>query len=158
MTAMPLVSEGIRDAVILCGDTPLIKAATIRALIRQQRAQRADLTLATTRLEHPLGYGRIISDNKGHVMRIVEESDASDSEKEITTVNSGTYCVKIDLLRRFLPALSNDNAQGEFYLTDVVEKAYGNGMPAAVLEVHDSLEVLGINTMDELAQAEKLLG
>jgi bifunctional N-acetylglucosamine-1-phosphate-uridyltransferase/glucosamine-1-phosphate-acetyltransferase GlmU-like protein len=90
-------------------------------------------------------------------MRIVEETDASASEKEITTVNTGTYCVKVDLLRRFLPALSNDNAQGEFYLTDVVEKAYGSGVPAAILEVHNSLEVLGINTVQELNQAEKWL-
>jgi len=157
MTAIPLVSEGIPDAIILCGDTPLIRAETIRALIRQHRAQKADLTLATTRLEQPFGYGRIISDDQGRVMRIVEESDAKGSEKEITTVNTGTYCVKIDFLKKSLPDLGNDNAQGEFYLTDVVQRAYRDGVPAAVLEVRDSLEVLGINTTDELAQAEKLL-
>jgi bifunctional UDP-N-acetylglucosamine pyrophosphorylase/glucosamine-1-phosphate N-acetyltransferase len=157
MTAMPLVPASVRDAAILCGDTPLIKAETIRALIDEHRIRKADLTLATTRLEQPFGYGRIICDGQGLLMRIVEESDASDSEKEIRTVNTGTYCVKIGFLRETLPRLSSDNAQGELYLTDVVEKAYRKGILAAILEIRNSFEVLGINTVDELAKGEALL-
>ena len=157
MTAIPLIEDSVQDAVILCGDTPLIKPETVQALIKVHTADKADLTLATTRLEQPFGYGRIIFDNQGRVQRIVEESDASASEKEIKTVNTGTYCVKIDFLKRSLPYLSNDNTQGEFYLTDVVEKAYRNGSPAASLEVYDSFEVLGINTIEELEKAERWL-
>jgi len=157
MTAMALIADTVRDAVILCGDTPLIRAQTIEALIKQHRARQVDLTLATTRLDEPFGYGRIISDARRRVMRIVEQSDASESEQKIHTVNTGTYCVKAAFLRRFLPDLTDNNAQGEFYLTDVVEKAYQQGIPAAVVEVSNSLEVLGINTMDELARAEASL-
>ena len=157
MSAIPLLAESARDAVILCGDTPLIKAQTIHALIKEHRAQGADLTIATTRLEYPFGYGRIISDDQGGVLGIVEESDASALEKKITTVNTGTYCVKIDFLKKFLPDLSDDNAQGEFYLTDVVGHAHRKGMAAATLEIDDTFEVLGINTVEELAHAERLV-
>jgi UDP-N-acetylglucosamine diphosphorylase/glucosamine-1-phosphate N-acetyltransferase len=158
MTAMPLVADSVQDAVILCGDTPLITAQTIEALIEEHRARQAELTLATTTLVEPFGYGRIVCDARKRVIRIVEQTDASDSEKKIQTVNSGTYCVKTAFLRRFLPDLTDNNAQGEFYLTDVVEKAYQEGTPAAVLEVSNSLEVLGVNTIDELAKAEAFLG
>lgn len=157
MTAICEIPAGVEDAVILCGDTPLIKPETVRALIDEHRAEMANLTLAITRLEEPFGYGRICFDGHGRVMRIIEESDASESEKQIATVNTGTYCVKLDFLKESLKDLTNDNAQGEFYLTDVVAGAYQNGVPAAVIEIHDSLEVLGINTIDELAKAERYL-
>lgn len=157
MTAMPEVRAGIHDGVILCGDTPLIKPETIRGLIDHHRATRGDLTLLATTLEEPFGYGRIISDAQGDVIRIVEEADATDAEKKISVVNSGTYCVKIDFLKKFLPGLRSDNAQGEFYLTDVVERAYEAGDPASLLEVRDTLEVLGVNTREELTRAENLL-
>ena len=157
LTAMPLIADTVRDAVILCGDTPLIKTQTIEALIKEHRARQVDLTLATTRLAEPFGYGRIICDVRGRVRRIVEQTDASPEEKKIDTVNTGTYCVKAALLRRLLPDLRDNNAQNEFYLTDVVEKAYQEGTPGAVVEVANSLEVLGINTMDELGRAEKSL-
>ena len=157
MTAICEIPAGVEDAVILCGDTPLIKPETVRALIDEHRAEMANLTLAITRLEEPFGYGRICFDGYCRVMRIIEESDASESEKQIATVNTGTYCVKLNFLKESLRDLTNDNAQGEFYLTDVVAGAYQNGVPAAVIEIHDSLEVLGINTIDELAKAERYL-
>lgn len=158
MTALQEIPAGAQDAVILCGDTPLIRAETVRALIEAHRASKTVLTLATTRLEQPLGYGRVVSDEQGRIVRIVEESDASEAEKEITTVNTGTYCVNIDFLKASLPDLDDDNAQGEFYLTDVIERAYRNGRPAANFEIRDSLEVLGVNTIDELARVEGFLG
>jgi bifunctional UDP-N-acetylglucosamine pyrophosphorylase/glucosamine-1-phosphate N-acetyltransferase len=157
MIAMPEVRAGIHDGVILCGDTPLIRPETIGGLIDHHKATRGDLTLLGTTLEEPFGYGRIISDAQGDVIRIVEEADATDAEKKITTVNTGTYCVKIDFLRKSLPALSSDNAQGEFYLTDVVERAYREGHPASLVKVCDTLQVLGVNTREELARAEGLL-
>ncbi|MDY6954722.1 MAG: NTP transferase domain-containing protein [Thermodesulfobacteriota bacterium] len=155
MSAIPLIAESTRDAVILCGDTPLIKANTIYALIEEHRNQGAELTLATTKLEQPFGYGRIISDDQGRVLKIVEESDATALEKKITTVNTGTYCVKIGFLKKSLPDLGNDNAQGEFYLTDVVGHAHRKGFSAGTLQIHDSFEVLGVNTVEELARAER---
>jgi len=157
MIAMQEIPAGTRDAVILCGDTPLIRAETVRALIGAHRAWKTDLTLATTRLERPFGYGRVVTDEQGRIVRIVEESDASEAEKEITTVNTGTYCVNIDFLKESLSDLNDDNAQGEFYLTDVVGRAYRTGRPAANFKIHESLQVLGVNTVDELARAEAFL-
>jgi bifunctional UDP-N-acetylglucosamine pyrophosphorylase/glucosamine-1-phosphate N-acetyltransferase len=157
LSAIRDMPSGAQDAVILCGDTPLIRAETIRALIEAHRAWRTDLTLGTTRLEQPFGYGRVIADEQGRIVRIVEESDASEAEKEIQIVNTGTYCIKLDFLKASLPDLNKDNVQGEFYLTDVVERAYRSGRPAANFEIRDSLEMLGVNTIDELARAESFL-
>ncbi len=156
MTALPKIPEGIEDVVILCGDTPFIKGETIRALIGRHKALKASLTLAITRLEEPGGYGRIICDGQGRLMRVVEESDASAEERKIKEVNSGTYCVKIGFLKEHLPHLDKKNVQREFYLTDLVAAAYQNGLPAAFFEAPDSLQVLGINTQEELAHGEQL--
>jgi len=87
----------------------------------------------------------------------VEEADASESEKRVGIVNTGTYCIHLPFLKRALAGLKNDNAQGEFYLTDVVQDAYQKGRAAVMLEIDDPAEVMGVNTKDDLAQAEKLL-
>lgn len=152
--AMPQVPARIQDVVVLCGDTPLIKPTTVRALIDKHRDSERYLSLLTTNLAEPSGYGRIVLDAQGNPIRIVEESDASESEKKIVLVNTGTYCIKKDFLKKALADLKNDNVQGEFYLTDVVELAYRDGRPAVVLEVSDTIQVIGVNTREELARAE----
>jgi UDP-N-acetylglucosamine diphosphorylase/glucosamine-1-phosphate N-acetyltransferase len=157
LTALPELSAQTSDVVILCGDTPLIKRETLLTLIDKHKATRERLTLVATKLEDPFGYGRIVSDAHGNVVGIVEESDASDAEKQITTVNTGTYCINIDFLKRSLPGLSRNNAQGEFYLTDVVERAYREGNAASIVEVHDTVQVLGVNTREDLTEAGKHL-
>ena len=154
--AMSEIPTGSQDVVVLCGDTPLIKATMVRSLIDEHRAQKSDLTLITTRLKKPSGYGRIIVDVRGKLMRIVEEFDASESEKKISLVNTGTYCILMPFLQRALVGLKDDNAQGEFYLTDVVEQAYRKDRSAVMLEVANSTEVIGVNTKAELAEAERL--
>jgi len=157
LCAMPEIPTGIQDVVVLCGDMPLIKAPTVRRLVDAHKSGERDLTLLTTTLAKPSGYGRIIVDGKGKLMRIVEESDASESEKRVGVVNTGTYCIHMPFLERALADLQNDNAQGEFYLTDVVEQAYRKGRSAVMLEIDNSTEVIGVNTKAELAEAEKLL-
>ncbi len=152
--AMPQVPANIQDVVVLCGDTPLIKPATVLALIDKHRAGGSYLSLLTTTLAEPFGYGRIVLDAVGNPMRIVEESDANESEKKLGLVNTGTYCITKDFLKRALAGLKDDNAQGEFYLTDVVAWAYREGRPAALLEVGDTIQVIGVNTREELARAE----
>ena len=152
--AMPQVPARIQDVVVLCGDTPLIKPTTVRALIDKHRDSERYLSLLTTTLAEPSGYGRIVLDAQGNPIRIVEESDASESEKKIVLVNTGTYCIKKDFLKKALADLKNDNVQDEFYLTDVVELAYRDGRPAVVLEVSDTIQVIGVNTREELARAE----
>ena len=155
--AMPEISAGVQDVVVLCGDTPLLKPTTVRGLINQHRAGEGHLTLIATTLTEPFGYGRIVSDARGNPIRIVEESDASESEKKIQIVNTGTYCINMIFLKKALASLKNDNAQGEFYLTDVVERAYRDGKPAVLLEMNDTIQVIGVNTREELAKAERFL-
>lgn len=155
--AIPEVSAAVQDVVVLCGDTPLIKPTTVRGLIDQHKARECDLTLIATTLAEPFGYGRIVSDAHGNPIRIVEESDASESEKKIRIVNTGTYCINMAFLKKALAGLKNDNAQGEFYLTDVVEQAYQDGKPAVLLEINDTIQVIGVNTREELAKAERFV-
>jgi UDP-N-acetylglucosamine diphosphorylase/glucosamine-1-phosphate N-acetyltransferase len=155
--AIPEVSASIQDVVVLCGDTPLIKPTTVRGLIDQHRARDCYLTLVATTLTEPFGYGRIVSDAHGNPIRIVEESDASESEKEIRIVNTGTYCINMAFLKKALAGLKNDNVQGEFYLTDVVEQAYRDGKPAVLLEINDTIQVIGVNTREELAKADRFV-
>jgi UDP-N-acetylglucosamine diphosphorylase/glucosamine-1-phosphate N-acetyltransferase len=155
--AIPEISAGVQDVVVLCGDTPLIKPTTVRGLINEHRARESDLTLIATRLGKPFGYGRIVSDAVGNPIRIVEESDASELEKKIQIVNTGTYCINVTFLKKALAGLKNDNAQGEFYLTDVVDRAYRDGKPAVVLEMNDTIQVIGVNTGEELTEAEMFL-
>ncbi|MCK4487606.1 MAG: NTP transferase domain-containing protein [Desulfobacterales bacterium] len=155
--AIPEVSSGTQDVVVLCGDTPLMRPTTVRSLIDQHRARESVLTLIATTFTEPFGYGRIVSDAHGNAIRIIEESDASESEKRIRTVNTGTYCINIAFLKKALAGLKNDNAQGEFYLTDVVERAYQDGKPAVLLEINDTIQVIGVNTREELAKAERFV-
>jgi UDP-N-acetylglucosamine diphosphorylase/glucosamine-1-phosphate N-acetyltransferase len=155
MTGLSMVPAGTHDVVILCGDTPLIRRKTLEELVGEHRASKRSVTLLATRLEKPYGYGRIVSNPDGDVLGIVEEADASDAQKRITTINSGTYCVHLDFLRSVLPDLKRDNAQGEFYITDVVAEAYRKGVPAFVMEVCDPIEVLGVNTKADLELAER---
>jgi len=157
LCAMPEIQPRIEDVLVLCGDTPLIKASTVRRLVDEHKIGKSDLTLLTTRLANPSGYGRIIVDGQGRLMRIVEEADASESEKRVCIVNTGTYCIHMPFLERALVDLKNDNAQGEFYLTDVVEQAYLKGRSAVMLEIDNSTEAIGVNTRAELAEAERLL-
>jgi UDP-N-acetylglucosamine diphosphorylase/glucosamine-1-phosphate N-acetyltransferase len=155
--ALPEIPERILDVVVLCGDTPLIEPNTVRGLIQGHRAGGGALSLITTTLENPSGYGRIVLDSKGKPMRIVEEADATEAEKRICAVNTGAYCVNRDFLKRALHGLTQENAQGEFYLTDVVGQAYRDGVPAALFEVEDSNQVLGVNTKAELTRASQVL-
>jgi bifunctional UDP-N-acetylglucosamine pyrophosphorylase/glucosamine-1-phosphate N-acetyltransferase len=157
LCAMPEIQPRIQDVLVLCGDTPLIKATTVRRLVDEHKIRESDLTLLTTRLAKPSGYGRIIVDGQGKLMRIVEEADASESEKKVGVVNTGTYCIHMPFLEKALSDLKNDNAKGEFYLTDVVEQAYRMGRSAVMLEIDSSTEVIGVNTKAELAEAERLL-
>lgn len=154
MTALLKLDMTTKDVVVLCGDTPLIRKRTLNLLINEHKEGAKMLTLLTTKLGNPSGYGRILLDSEGNVCRIVEESDASEEQRNIKMVNTGTYCINVDFLKMFLPTLDADNAQGEFYLTDIVQGAYQDNVPAYVIRVEDSFEVLGVNTKKDLAIAD----
>ncbi|HLK11674.1 MAG TPA: bifunctional UDP-N-acetylglucosamine diphosphorylase/glucosamine-1-phosphate N-acetyltransferase GlmU [Candidatus Binatia bacterium] len=145
------------DVLILYGDVPRISAATLRALVGAHRGAGAALSLLTVGFEDPSGYGRIVRDAAGRVTRIVEERDASPEERRITEINPGFYCVDAACLAPLLAGLRSDNAQGEYYLTDLVALAARAGHRIATVPVERPAEVAGVNTRTELARMEALV-
>ena len=143
--------------VILCGDVPLILPVTVRALYDHHCSQGATVTVLTTQPPDPTGYGRIVTADDGSILKIVEERDATVEEKSIREINTGIYCVESDFLFTAVAGLGNRNAQQEYYLTDIVERAARNGRRTAALLTADPMEVMGINTPEELATASRLM-
>ena len=139
--------------LILCGDAPLIKAATIRAMLHHHQQQGAVVTVLTASLKQPFGYGRIIKDQAGRVERIVEEKDAAAGERLVTEINSGIYCVESDFLFSAIATLKNDNVQGEYYLTDIIKRAAAAGLTCVSFPVGEPVEVMGVNDRLQLAEA-----
>ncbi|GAB2507961.1 bifunctional UDP-N-acetylglucosamine diphosphorylase/glucosamine-1-phosphate N-acetyltransferase GlmU [Lysobacter humi (ex Lee et al. 2017)] len=150
--AMPQVEQDAR-VLILYGDVPLIREATLSRLL----AAEDRIAMLAAELDDPTGYGRVIRDAAGKVARIVEHKDATDDEREITTVNTGILVADAEPLRRWLAHLSNDNAQGEYYLTDVFNAAADEFSPAEIVRVDDPQEVEGANDPWQLAQLERAL-
>ena len=155
--AAPLLhAEGI--TLILNGDTPLIEAATLRALIEACAGER--LALLTVHLADPTGYGRILRHTDGsgatRVQAIVEHKDASAEQRAITEVYTGAMAVPTAQLRRWLARFDNSNAQGEYYLTDVVAFAVADGVPVVAAQPRRASEVLGVNSPQQLAELERL--
>ncbi len=150
---------GIPDehqVLVLFGDVPLIGAETLRRLCdTAEKAESADLVLLTATLADPVGYGRILRAADGSVSGIVEHADATDKERLIRETNAGVLVAGARDLRRWIAGLSNDNAQGEYYLPDVVAPAVAEGAHVAAVEVDDPDEVLGINDKSQLAEAER---
>ena len=152
--AAEVLGDFTGDVVILYGDVPLIRTASLEALVRAHRDQDAALSLLTVCFPVPTGYGRILRDSDGRVTGIVEERDATPAERAITEINPGIYCVRSDVLLPLLGALRADNAQGELYLTDVVGLAAQGGGRVVGVRVERAEEVSGINTRAELAEVE----
>jgi bifunctional UDP-N-acetylglucosamine pyrophosphorylase/glucosamine-1-phosphate N-acetyltransferase len=143
--------------LILNGDYPLITTGTLKTFISKHGESEAALSILTTHLDEPRGYGRIVRNGNGSVERIVEESDASADEKRITEVNSGTFCVDSTFLWKALEGLGPHNKQKEYYLTDIVEAASKKSLKISGVVVKDSSEVLGVNDRKELSDVERLL-
>ncbi|NGX17695.1 UDP-N-acetylglucosamine diphosphorylase/glucosamine-1-phosphate N-acetyltransferase [Wenzhouxiangella sp. XN24] len=152
--AMPGIPD---DAVVLVlyGDVPLIEASTLKPLVTA--AREGKLALLGVKLDDPTGYGRIVRDAGGKVVRIVEEKDASAAERAVAEVNTGIMAAPAGRLRAWLGGLSNRNAQGEYYLTDVVGLAVAEGMTVEALQAPTVAEVLGINDRAQLAGLETTL-
>ena len=142
--------------VVVCGDSPLLRAETLINLIRSHEASGCAATLLTTFLDDPHGYGRIIRDEAGHVAAIVEEKAATVEQKKIREINSGMYCFEASLLWPRLAGLTPNPASGEIYLTDIVESLRSDGHSTAAFVVNEPGEVLGINTRVELAQMDTI--
>jgi len=139
--------------VILCGDVPLLKPATIRLMIHQHEETQACVTVLTTEPPGPHAYGRIVKNSKGDILKIVEHKDATDVERKILEINTGIYCVDTPFLFAALAQVKNDNQQKEYYLTDIVEIARRESRKVHAFLMADYIEVMGINTLEELQKA-----
>lgn len=149
--AMMGVQPKYDDVLVLNGDMPLIERSSIEKFL----ANPADIVMSVIPLDNPSGYGRVVIEN-GQVLRIVEEKDASAEEKAINTVNAGVYAFKHHVLQTYIPRLSNANAQGEYYLTDVIEMARADALSIAPLYVTEE-EFKGVNSKNDLAQSEIIM-
>ncbi len=151
--AMPETPRGNR-VLILAGDVPLLTVQTLETLLRE--TPKNELAVLTVDMEDPGGYGRIVREN-GSVHRIVEQKDANAAEKAIKEINTGVILCPADKLKNWLANLGNDNAQGEYYLTDVIAMAVADGVTVHGIKGDSSTEVMGINDKKQLAQAERAL-
>jgi len=152
MQAVPHLDEAW-PTLVLYGDVPLVRAETLRRLLD---GASGDVAVLTVRLADPTGYGRIVRDWHGNVLRIVEQKDASDDERQIAEVNTGIVVAPTGRLKAWLAKLSNDNAQREYYLTDVIAQAVAEGVRVAGIEAADADETLGVNSKAQLAQLERV--
>ena len=145
---VPFIGEKI---LILNGDMPLITAEEIKKFFEID----ADIVMSIMKLKNPDGYGRVVIEN-GNVKKIVEQKDANEDELKIPYVNAGVYCFKKKILEKYIPLLNNNNAQKEYYLTDIIEMAVKDGLNVKALEVNEK-DFKGINSKKDLAEAEKIM-
>jgi len=153
LQAMPAIAPD-HLVLVLCGDVPLLTAETLAPLIA---AAGRGVAVLTVQLEDATGYGRIVRDAAGQVQRIVEERDADEPTRALREINTGVIAAPAARLRAWLERLGNDNAQGEYYLTDIVAMAVAEGVPVAGVRAGDADEVAGINTRAQLVAAESAL-
>ncbi|WP_439671180.1 bifunctional UDP-N-acetylglucosamine diphosphorylase/glucosamine-1-phosphate N-acetyltransferase GlmU [Cupriavidus necator] len=153
MQALPLLDDS-QPTLVLYGDVPLTSAATLQALVAEAGTQR--FGVLTVEMPDPTGYGRIVRDAAGSIVRIVEQKDASEAEKAIREINTGIIVCPTGHLRKWLSTLRNDNAQGEYYLTDTVERAVADGVETVSAQPAAIWETLGVNSKLQLAEVERI--
>ena len=157
LSAMPQLADNVEDVIILCGDVPLLKEKTVRLLLDDHRKNKRIVSLLAVEIDQPRGYGRVIIDDQRNLSRIVEEADATAAEKEVKLINSGIYCVDRRFLDESLAQITPDNAQGEFYLTDIIGIGYQANKKIGVMVGDDDMEVSGVNSIDDLKFVEKFM-
>ena len=158
--AVKMAKEYINDEdtiVVLCGDTPLIKEDTLKRLFAYHIENEYKATVLTTNVDNPTGYGRIIRDNNNDLLKIVEQKDANEEEKSVKEINSGIYCFNGKSLRESLDLLDNNNAQGEYYLTDTIYIMRDKGQKVGAYNGSTIEELMGVNSRVELSKAEEIM-
>ena len=155
--ALPYLSAPETNVLILCGDVPLIRPRTLKAFIDSHLHHDRDLSLLATEVEDPFGYGRVLLDNAGNLTAVVEEADASETQRRINLINTGIYCVKRHFLAEAVRKIGSDNAQGEFYLTDIIAIAHGEKKKIGAFSVTNPTQFKGVNSLSDLAQIEQIL-
>jgi bifunctional UDP-N-acetylglucosamine pyrophosphorylase/glucosamine-1-phosphate N-acetyltransferase len=157
MQAAPFLESFKGPVLILCGDVPLVKPETLHSLMDAFRTNRSVLAVMTVVVENPYGYGRILRQDDGLIDRIVEEKDATEKERGVREINTGIYCIDAAFLKEGLREIGRENAQGEYYLTDLIEIAGRRGLKCSPFPVSNPVEVMGINTRVDLATANEVL-
>ncbi len=152
-----LIGDLDGTTIVVCGDTPLIRSETMEALIAHHKATGAKATILTANADDPTGYGRIIRGENGQVLRNVEQKDATPEEQKVTEINTGTYCFDNRTLFETLKKVKNNNAQGEYYLPDVVGILQSESALVSAYVTEDFSETLGINDRVVLAEAERVM-
>ncbi len=157
MQAKELLNDFSGTVMILCGDTPLLDGRQLRRFYEHHTELGNIATILTAVMDDATGYGRIVRSDSGQVLKIVEQKDANVKELDIKEINTGIYCIEKQALFEALSSIDCNNAQGEYYLTDVIDKLVGQGHKVGALIVSDPDTVMGINSRVQLAQAEKWL-
>ncbi|MBF0303838.1 MAG: NTP transferase domain-containing protein [Desulfamplus sp.] len=156
-TAVPFLNNNVRHVLVLCGDVPLIRKETIKNFVDYHISNNYDISVFGVTVDLPTGYGRLIfDDKKNQFISICEEADSTSEQKTINRVNSGIYCIKKNFLTDALDLIGTDNVQKEYYLTDLVSIAFREHYSTGCFMGDNPEEVMGVNTVDELQQAEHL--
>lgn len=154
---LPHLKDFSGDVVILCGDTPLITSETLKEFVNFHKEKGSDLTVMSAIYDNPTNYGRIIRNEDGTLNSIVEEKDASIEQKAIKEVNAGIYCLNWGKIKSAFGELKTNNAQGEYYLTDIIKWANEQGLKADAYILKNNEEIFGINSKAHLAEATKIM-
>jgi bifunctional UDP-N-acetylglucosamine pyrophosphorylase/glucosamine-1-phosphate N-acetyltransferase len=157
MQAKELLADFDGTVMVLCGDTPLLRAELLTKLYTEHRQAQAVATVLTANMPDPTGYGRVIRNSNGQVIKIVEHKDATPEERLVTEVNTGIYCFERSALFAALAGLNCNNVQGEYYLTDVMSILASQNAKVWATAAEDFQETFGINSRAQLAEAEKIL-
>lgn len=155
--AAPYLKDSSGHVIVMCGDMPLISSDTIKEAIKKHINEKNAATILTADFDNPSGYGRIVRDKDGGVARIVEDKDADEEEKNIREINSSLYCFDTSLLLDALQKVSNNNRQGEYYLTDTIEILINQGRKVDTYKIENNYEIMGINDRVQLSQAASIL-
>ena len=157
MMARPLIGQEEGLTLICAGDTPIIRTSTIRAMLEHHQATGATVTMLTAIVDNPFGLGRIIRDEQGNVLRIVEQKDATEEQRAIREINSSVFLYDNKILFAALDKIDNNNAQGEYYLTDCLEVVRREGHKVSAFVTDDPKEIQGINDRAQLAVANRII-
>jgi bifunctional UDP-N-acetylglucosamine pyrophosphorylase/glucosamine-1-phosphate N-acetyltransferase/UDP-N-acetylglucosamine pyrophosphorylase len=155
--AVSAIADTAENVVVLCGDVPLIRLATLEEMIADHQTHRRDVSVLAVAVPDPTGYGRVIVGANGQLTGIVEESDADEDQKKINLVNSGMYVIKKSFLVAGLPQLNSNNAQKEIYLTGIIALGCNQKRNIGAIVGRDPDEIIGVNSKIELDTAEKLM-
>ncbi|MBS1494227.1 MAG: NTP transferase domain-containing protein [Bacteroidetes bacterium] len=156
MQTKPELENFDGDTLILSGDVPLLRFETVEKFLSFHNANSFSASLLSANFQNPFGYGRIVRDENGNFIDIVEEKDADEEIKKLSEINSGIYIVDNKNLFEALKTLKTDNAQGEYYLTDIFNYFKDNNMKIGAVPTENNMEITGVNTVEQLEEMEKM--